>query len=205
MTDTSAYRVLSAWEQLLEIPKPHGLLRECYYFFSVFSDRYFNKKKKKEWSVSHCNFRGWWVPKTFHIDLRIVTHARTYLWLIGPDTTWVQFFKRIPTVCAAFRPCNFYHKFRHRFFASGHARFSRLALCAVLHGKSQKSCDLPLASSAATLSPWFIDRPGSIFHEPPIFHNFRVACTLRVQARAWQKYHFYVPALAQLCLKNIKK
>lgn len=27
---------------------------------------------------------------------------------------------------AAFRPCNFYHKFWHRFFASRHARFSRL-------------------------------------------------------------------------------
>lgn len=53
-----------------------------------------------------------------HRDL----HARTYLWLIEPDTWRGRNF----SVDYVRRLCNFHHKFRCRFFASGHARFSQL-------------------------------------------------------------------------------
>jgi len=107
----------------------------------------------------------------------------------------------------AFRPCNFYHKFRRQFFAPGHARFSRLVPL-VLSLSLSLSLTLFLflcfPHAAAKIAgilrsirsghpPRYRDLsigPANRYSRRTFFHNFQVALTSSVQ-----RYHSHVSSV----------
>jgi len=102
----------------------------------LFLDRGTNEKRNRRF---HIEIRFLWMMCVRYV-LRRFTHRDSRIFdLLNLIRRECNFSGKYGELYAAFRPCNFYHKFWHRFFASKHAFRDSLSL----------SLSLPLLSHAA--------------------------------------------------------